>query len=236
MINMPDNKPVIADIEVPIVDLVPGTSTSLETIRDVSLDLTAVVRDGETAVLQFLVPRRERHEVREVLTRFDAEIIDEITVGSASIILVKILDHFDGTLDPPENNKGSVLRGVRADGEWLFRIQFPDRERMRDQMAQWHRDDYAVKLLSLFTKTYGADSNPYGLSPPECITLCTAYEAGYFTVPQETSLSELGEELGVSDTVVSRRIRRALGTLLAHIFSQENTYANCRSTERRDIC
>ncbi|MCU4719635.1 helix-turn-helix domain-containing protein [Halapricum hydrolyticum] len=231
MVN--DDKPVIADVEVPIVDLIPGATP--ETVRDVSLDLTAVIRNDETVVLQLLVPRRERYEAREILARLDAEIIDEITVGSATMLLVEILDHFDGTLDPPEDNEGSVLRGVRADGRWLFRIQFPDRERMRDQMAQWNRDDRAVKLLSLFTKTYGADSNPYGLSLTDCVTLRTAYEAGYFTVPQETSLSELGEDLGVSDTVVSRRIRRALDTLLARIFSQEAAYANCRSTERRDM-
>lgn len=46
-------------------------------------------------------------------------------------------------------------------------------------------------------------------------TLQVALEAGYFAVPRGTTLGELAERLGVSDTAVSQRLRRGLGALLA---------------------
>jgi predicted DNA binding protein len=42
-----------------------------------------------------------------------------------------------------------------------------------------------------------------------------AFERGHFPVPRETSLADLGEEIGVSDTAVSERLRRGIATLLS---------------------
>lgn len=48
----------------------------------------------------------------------------------------------------------------------------------------------------------------FGLSDAQYETLITAYELGYFQVPRETTVDELGEELGVSAQSVSERLRR----------------------------
>jgi hypothetical protein len=45
-------------------------------------------------------------------------------------------------------------------------------------------------------------------------TLACAVAAGYFDVPRRTTLVELAQELGVSDTAVSQRLRRGVGNVL----------------------
>lgn len=42
----------------------------------------------------------------------------------------------------------------------------------------------------------------------------TAVESGYFEVPRRVSLEELSERLGMTDTEVSRELRRALDQYL----------------------
>ncbi|MFC7009142.1 helix-turn-helix domain-containing protein [Halalkalicoccus salilacus] len=54
----------------------------------------------------------------------------------------------------------------------------------------------------------------YGLTERQRNTLVAAFEAGYFTVPRETSLSDLAERQDASHQALSERLRRATGNLV----------------------
>lgn len=64
--------------------------------------------------------------------------------------------------------------------------------------------------------------------------LQVALEAGYFDVPRNATLVELVEELDVSDSAVSRRLRRALSTLLDGTMQDETPSDPGQSTDRSD--
>lgn len=54
-------------------------------------------------------------------------------------------------------------------------------------------------------------------------TLETAHRMGYFGVPQAVTASEVGDELEVSQSTVSERLRRALANLLIVVFGAESS-------------
>jgi predicted DNA binding protein len=54
----------------------------------------------------------------------------------------------------------------------------------------------------------------HGLTEAQRETLVAAFEAGHFTVPRETSLSELAKQLETSHQALSELLRRGTGTLI----------------------
>lgn len=56
----------------------------------------------------------------------------------------------------------------------------------------------------------GSNDTKESLSEAESTTLLVALDRGYFEVPRRETLSGLAEELGVPDTEVSERLRRAM--------------------------
>jgi len=46
-----------------------------------------------------------------------------------------------------------------------------------------------------------------------------AYERGYFNLPRDVTMEELGEELGISQQAVASRLRRGIRNILAGTLS-----------------
>lgn len=57
-------------------------------------------------------------------------------------------------------------------------------------------------------------TGPYGLTVKHRAILMTAIEAGFFSIPRETTLVELADALDISDQAVSDHLRRAQWNLL----------------------
>jgi hypothetical protein len=123
--------------------------------------------------------------------------------------------------DPPilrtiDLTDATCLRCLGRDGSWHVTLRFPD----RDDLTEFHADltdhDFPVWVHSVRDRAAGADEYLLDrLTDAQYETLCTALRTGYFSVPRRTTLQELAEELGVSDTAASKRIRRGLEALLA---------------------
>ncbi|MHC3439922.1 helix-turn-helix domain-containing protein [Natrialbaceae archaeon A-gly3] len=111
------------------------------------------------------------------------------------------------------DRRGTVLNASAADGRWNIRARFNDREdvsRVYDRLVD---QDVTVDLVRLTDLT--EESLPeHGLTPKQYETLLAAHEHGYFTIPRETSMQELADELGVSHQALSERLRRAYRTLV----------------------
>ncbi|MXR50380.1 hypothetical protein GRX03_01995 [Halovenus sp. WSH3] len=62
-----------------------------------------------------------------------------------------------------------------------------------------------------------------GAVPTEHLrTLEVAYRTGYFDVPQTASAEEVADELGVSQSTFSKRLRRSAAALLALLFGEQH--------------
>ena len=109
---------------------------------------------------------------------------------------------------------------ITNDG-YRARMFVPD----RDALNAW-RDACQESGLSIdVTALYGAERTPperhHGLSEEQREALLIAAKEGYFSIPRETSLAGLAEELGVSSQAASERLRRGMEQLVDEALSDE---------------
>lgn len=115
-----------------------------------------------------------------------------------------------------------VERASASDGEWHFRVlsEEHDRGEVRDLIAASDRDITVNRVVSTVTpEQVSNDTLP--LTTVQRETLAVACEQGYFNVPRETTLEELGAEFDISRQAVARRIRRGLNNLVSASLSSE---------------
>ncbi|UPV75453.1 helix-turn-helix domain-containing protein [Halorussus limi] len=102
-----------------------------------------------------------------------------------------------------------------ADG-WERRVRFPDRDSVVEMRRRCAERDVTFRLRRLYTPGDGELEDEFGLSAEQRDALTTAERVGYFEVPREVALEELGEELGVSGQSASERIRRGISKLVSN--------------------
>ena len=122
--------------------------------------------------------------------------------GSVDFI-VQVLTEHSGTITHADGS---------ADG-WNLRVVFPDRKSLSraHETAQEAGFQFDVQTI------YGSEDPrgiQRGLTETQRNTLVAAFEAGYFTVPRQTSLSDLAEQQDTSHQSLSERLRRATGNLV----------------------
>ena len=119
-----------------------------------------------------------------------------------------------------------LLGAVGTDDSWSLRLRFPD----RDRLGGFYRDCRArgidLSLRSVFpTGREGDPGGPLSLTDVQRETLRAALELGYFEVPRRVTLVELAEELGISDTAASQRLRRGVSTLAGTYVTEPDSRA-----------
>ncbi|AFZ73266.1 helix-turn-helix domain-containing protein [Natronobacterium gregoryi] len=111
---------------------------------------------------------------------------------------------------------GELLECRGADGQWTFRMRFPDRE----AFAQYHDfledENVHLALDRLADSEDVADSGPEDgvLTDPQREALELAFEYGFFEVPRETDLGTIAAALDVSSQAISERLRRGQARLV----------------------
>lgn len=102
-----------------------------------------------------------------------------------------------------------------ADG-WQRRVRFPDRDSVVE-MRQFCRDnDVDFRLHRLYTHDESELEDEFGLSSEQRRALVVAQREGYFDVPRQMSLEELGEKLDISGQSASERLRRGVSKLVSN--------------------
>lgn len=122
--------------------------------------------------------------------------------------------------DVPELSSVLAEMGVRvvhnrSDGDgWLLRLELPGREHLGELRSYCEAAGVDFRLERLFRPGEPASTDEFGLTDEQRATLRTAFAEGYFEVPRRASQRDLAAALGVSESAVSQRLRRAVGTLV----------------------
>ncbi|ERJ06826.1 Bacterio-opsin activator-like protein [Halorhabdus tiamatea SARL4B] len=113
---------------------------------------------------------------------------------------------------------GDELLDLRstADG-WRVRIRTTDRASIREFLAFCAEEDIDCRLARVFEASDPVGEMAVPVERDAFEVLATAFEAGYFEVPRETSLAELAERFDVSESTMSVRLRRALGHVVGSL-------------------
>lgn len=102
-----------------------------------------------------------------------------------------------------------------SNGVWTFRLWAPDYRALSAvrETAAAHDGDLSVNRL--YSVPPGEEASTTGLTAKQEEALVLAYERGYFEVPREATMSDIADELGISDSAAAQRISRGLSTLVA---------------------
>lgn len=121
----------------------------------------------------------------------------------------------DGIIATIRTCDGIVQRMVGTCDGWTLSVFFPTNA----HAAQFHdacldrRIDIDVRRVE---RAHLDERHPpdYGLSEKQLRALQLAFDRGYFETPKEASLSDIADEIGISEQALSQRLRRALNRLV----------------------
>lgn len=113
---------------------------------------------------------------------------------------------------------GGQILALEHDADGVHaRIRCPSRETVVDLKEAWEARYGDFRVSGLYTER-GGDGR--ALSPKQREALAVALDLGYFDVPRRATLADVAEELGVSDSAASQRIRRGCRELARPIASE----------------
>lgn len=107
-----------------------------------------------------------------------------------------------------------LLELVGTSREWTLRARFPDRASVREYVRRVDEKRVDVNLRSLYERRGDDSGSPLGVSEKQRQTLSTALSMGYYDVPRRAALTDIADELGISDQSVSERLRRGTKNVL----------------------
>lgn len=142
----------------------------------------------------------------------DVRFVDEVRGGS--VYWVSWEDPEPTLLAVIRRTGGMILTAVAEDDDWTFEIRFPTREAASRFYSEYDDGEHPITVRSTSSNGRASGETDDSLTPAQREALEHALADGYFEVPRKTTLIELAEELEISDSAVSQRLRRGLTTVL----------------------
>ncbi|WP_290815931.1 bacterio-opsin activator domain-containing protein [Halovivax sp.] len=99
----------------------------------------------------------------------------------------------------------TILRAIGRDENWELRMRFDDRDKLTLFEEYCDANDISFELTRLTDAEQPMASAQYDLTPKQRETLVTAFERGYYDVPQKVTMSDLAETFDVSQQALSKR-------------------------------
>ncbi|MCO8244940.1 MULTISPECIES: helix-turn-helix domain-containing protein [unclassified Haladaptatus] len=173
-------------------------------------------------VLPFFWVNDSSPEIRSTLE--NQSIVESVehlsTVDDRDLYQVTWSDVVNGVIDALIDTNAAILEGQGLAGQWELRLRFPDHDHLQQFSRICEENDIEVTLNSIY--------NPHvpnveeQLTQTQRQTLAMAYELGYFTVPRESTLTELADHFDISEQAASQRIRRAINVVIRHLVFDES--------------
>lgn len=115
------------------------------------------------------------------------------------------------------DGNGAVVSAHGTEDAWTFRMFFPHRD---DVSATYDAcEAYDITVEQIYSLDDAPSFGQFHLTDEQVATLRAALDNGYYTVPRETTLEELAEELGVSHQALSERLRRTHRALVETVIA-----------------
>lgn len=112
-----------------------------------------------------------------------------------------------------------ILEATGRADEWDLRMRFDDREALARFREHCRENGVDYELRRLYGLSHPRTGGQFGLTPKQQEALLSAWEAGYFGLPRESTLEEVADDLDITQQALSERVQRGLDALV------ENTLA-----------
>lgn len=212
---------VIATVAVPAASFPLGAVVDPEADAAVTVETTVPTNEG---IIPYLwVPVSVFESVVDALENTSdvasVAVVDEI--DDSVLLKLEWADRVNGLLGAIRRRDAIVTSAVGTADRWTFRIRFPTYEDLSAFYSDCLDRGVSIELVQLHEAVSPGLERRFGLTRAQRDLVVEAYEAGYFDVPRTTTLVELGDRLGVSDSAVSQRLRRGLATLIGSTLALE---------------
>lgn len=124
-------------------------------------------------------------------------------------------DHDTKLLAPRVTEAGGLsLEAKGLNDGWMERWQLPSREALHSIWEHARDTSFNFEILELYRHDDSVFGGSFGLTDEQHEALVMAKQRGYFQEPRSFSLSELADELDISPTAASGRLRRGIDKLI----------------------
>lgn len=110
----------------------------------------------------------------------------------------------------------AILEATGTNSEWELRMRFDDRAGLTRFQEHCDEQDISFELSRLYEISNPRAGAQFGLTRKQYDALTVAWERGYFDTPREVTLTDVADDIGITEQSLSQRLRRAYHTLIAH--------------------
>lgn len=184
---------------------------------------------GASVVLETMVPLGERtvpffrvhggvNGFKESVSQHDAvNQINVVSTHDGEVLYALDWDISDQTFfDVVLSTGANLLEGQGVGDSWTFELRFGSHETLSEFQTGCTDHDIPIEIRRLYNPTKPEAGPWYGLSPPQRIALTRAVEAGYYSIPRQTSTKSLAEEFDITDQALTERLRRGIRNLVSN--------------------
>jgi predicted DNA binding protein len=187
------------------------------------IELERIVPAGDAVMPFFWVSGGDRGVLEADVTK--SELIENLVlidqVEDDLLYRVEWLNEYEDLVRAINSNEGTIL-DARRDGEWFFRLRFIDHQHLAEFYNFCSDNDLDIHIDRVYTLTEESlQGRVFDLTNEQREALVLAVERGYFATPRETSMSELADELSISQQAFSDRLRRGNEKLLQNVLFEE---------------
>jgi predicted DNA binding protein len=199
------------------------------TLRTIDGLKIRVITQGNTdpgvTFFPFLIEYDDREELEEMLDA-DPTVEDYELVDWADDTGIYYIEHTSETelISSIVTEVNGFLVQTETEGEgWVVRLLLPDRKALNTIWEYAAEHGITLDILEIYGNEDARGERSYGLTEEQRSALITAHERGYFSEPREISLDAVADEMGLSSTAVSGRLRRGIRNLIATTIAEPDT-------------
>jgi predicted DNA binding protein len=186
---------------------------------DISVITQGMTDPGRTA-FPFFVRYRDREALERAFdeddTVADYQLVDwtdgtgiyYLEYTPETVLISTVVAEVNGVL---------VSTQTKGDG-WAARLVLPDRSSLSTVWEYAAEHGIDLDIVEIYGNDDVTGERSYGLTDEQRETLLFAYERGYFAEPREIDLGGVADEMGLSSTAASGRMRRGMRNLIAATF------------------
>lgn len=191
--------------------------TVFEDLPGVQVELERVVPTEESVIPYFWV---EGTDAGDIVCHFsehpgvrDIQAVDRF--DSQHLLRCEWVADYAGILAGLTETNVALLAGVGTIDGWRFEVRSETREAISEFQQYCTDQDIPIRVTTVHA--LGPMDTDLQITEAQQEALLVAYDQGYYDSPREATLSDLGDELGISQQAVGDRLRRGVRRLIADV-------------------
>ncbi|NGM67672.1 bacterio-opsin activator [Natronolimnobius sp. AArcel1] len=195
--------------------------TVFEQLPDVSVELERIIPARDVVIPYFWVRGTEVDDIEGAFSEHPGvtgiQFID--SVKDDHLLRVEWAVDYDDVLTTLTETEIALIEAVGTDKEWTFDIRGDSRDDIAGFQSRCREVGIPITLTKLHALTPIETATEEALTATQQEALVLAYERGYFESPRETTMEEIGDELGITQQAVASRLRRGINYILGNTLS-----------------